>query len=511
MLVLIGGAIWSISLFPTVVWASRVISENAPNLKYEALVAIVAVLMLGWVIVPVLITGVDDTLEPGRFASFGVGARRLMPGLTASSLLTIPALFFLAVFVILAAAWWPQGPATLTVAMFGAVLTLLTIVFSARVAVMWSARVLQSRRSREAMFLALLLGALLITPAIYLLVSDGLEIVLEYDVKLLLDILGGTPIGAPVQAAFDASKHHWGDATLHLAISAAWVTLLHWVWRVNVAHSLVNPLARGGGMREREDTVMAAAVRAEAKRQGTHSSRARVAVTSRTLRYWFTDARYLANLVSVLVFPLLFFMLVYPVFKAPAALVLAVPVLLAGTIGWGRHNDVAYDSTALWMDVVSGRIGREVMTGRILATVTWGAPLAGTAVIVAVAVTGRFDLLPAVIGATFGVLGTSLGVAAITSVTMTYRAPAPGSNPFAAEVGSVGASLVAQLVSSLVAWTVAVPVSLPLALAVRLDPAWGWLGLVTGLTAGSLVLWFATRWAGSIYDRRSGRLVAAVS
>jgi ABC-2 type transport system permease protein len=192
-------------------------------------------------------------------------------------------------------------------------------------------------------------------------------------------------------------------------------------------------------------------------------------------------------------------------------LVFSIPVLLAGTIGWGRHNDVAYDSTALWLDIVSGRLGREVMRGRVAATLAWAGPLVLVAAVAAVAVARRPDLAPAVVGACVGVLGTSLAVSAVTSVAFPYRAPAPGESPFAAEVGSLGAGLLAQIISSGAAWVVAVPVTLPLAAAISWDTRWGWVGLVTGTATGAVLLAVGTRKAGDLYDRKSGRLVGAVA
>jgi ABC-2 type transport system permease protein len=151
------------------------------------------------------------------------------------------------------------------------------------------------------------------------------------------------------------------------------------------------------------------------------------------------------------------------------------------------------------------------MAGRVRATLAWAAPATLLAVVLAAALSGRWDLVPAEVGAAAGVLGTSLGVSAISSVVMPYRAPAPGENPFSAEVGSVGAGLLAQFFSSVAAWVVAVPVTLPLVAAIAWDARYGWLGLVFGTATGVAVLAYATRWAGRLYDRRSGRLVMAVA
>jgi ABC-2 type transport system permease protein len=302
--------------------------------------------------------------------------------------------------------------------------------------------------------------------------------------------------------------------------------LLWLAWRVNVAYVLVHPVSRSGGARVREDSMLAIARRVErrknrrirrllAGRKGPRAgrnARAVVAVRSRAIRYWFADPRYLAAILSVSVFPILFFFLVYPAYGSPIYVIVAIPVLLAGTIGWGRHNDIAYDSTALWLDVVAGRLGRALMWGRVTATLVWAIPVVAAGTIAAVVVGGRPDLTPGVVGASLGVLGTSLGVSAVTSVALPYRAPAPGENPFSAQVGSVGAGLLAQAISSAVAWTVAVPVVFPLVAALLWEnPAWGWVGLVTGTATGLACLVLGVRWAGTLYDRKSGRLVAAVS
>jgi ABC-2 type transport system permease protein len=476
----------------------------------DAYTAIVAVLLLGWVMVPLLVSGLDDTLEPGRFASLGLGAHRIMPGLTASAFLTVPALFFLLALLAFATSWVSFGSVVFAVAIVAGILTLATMVLSARVSVMWASRLLSSRRSREAAFLIILVGMLVLAPLVSIMVTDGLETLLAYDIRPVLEALRSTPVGAPVGAAGAAARGDWMGVGVHLAIATVWVVMLWVTWRINVAYTLVHPVYRGGGARKRDDAILAAAHKAE-RRKPQPVSRVVRAVRTRSLRYWFGDPRYLAAIVSVSVFPVAFFLVVYPAFGSPTALVLAIPVLLAGTIGWGRHNDVAYDSTALWLDVVSGRIGIAIMRGRILASLWWSIPVVAIAVGAAVGVTGRFDLTPGVVGACAGVLGTSLGVSAVTSVLMPYRAPAPGENPFSAEVGSLGAGLLAQAVSSLAAWVVSVPVVLPLVAALAWDPRWAWVGLVTGTATGSAVLAWGLRFSGDRYDRRSGRLLLAVS
>lgn len=510
ILVLIGGAIWAVSLLPSAWWASRVLEGQVAGVRSDALTAVSAVFILGWVVVPVLVTGLDDTLDPGRFASLGVVVRRIMPGMTISAFVTLPSLFFAIVLGLLAASWRSNGPAVVAVAFAWAALTHAMLILSARVSVAWTSRILQSRRSREAALVMIILGALIATPIAYLVVSEGLETLVDIDIPALFETLRWTPMALPVAATEAAATGAWWSVAWRLGASLGWILLLHGVWRANVAHSLVHPIFRGGGARARDDSVLAAAKRAEMRR-GRTVRRAQTAVTTRALRYWFTDPRYMTGLITVMTFPALFFMLVYPIFGSPVSIVMAVPVLLAGTVGWARHNDVAYDSSALWLDVVSGRLGIPVTRGRVAGTLVWSLPLVVFAGLVALGLSGRWDLAPAEFGAIAGVLGTSLGVSAISAVALPYRAPAPGENPFTAEVGSVGAGFLAQIVSSLAAWAVAVPVTLPLALAIRWDARIGWLGLVLGVTTGAGVLVASARWAGRLYDRKSGQLINAVA
>ena len=511
VLLLAGGAIWSLTLLPLAWWAEQSLRYQPWNIKEFALVVVTLLFALGWVLVPLLITGLDDTLDPGRFASLGVRAKTMMPGLTVAAFLTVPALFFAAVLTMLAWAWRFHGTDVWLVGLVGTALTLAMLVLSARLSVMWASRLLASRRARTLSLLAGVLALALVAPAAWVLFQDGFELVLEYDIPVLVEQAGRTPLGAGAAAAAAAAQGHWWGVWLRLAGLALWVVLLHRAWRANVEYSLVNPVYRGGGTRQRHDTMLAGLAR---KPWGWHrwrlSTPAR-AVRIRSARYWGSDPRYLASMVGVLAFPVLFFALVMPAFGLEARWAFVAPVILAASIGWGRHNDVALDSTALWLDVVSGQLGKDIMWGRMAAIVTWALPAVLVGALATLAWTGLWSLAPAVVGACLGVLGLTLGISALTSVVLPYRAPAPGENPFGAEVGSVGASLVAQLAASVVTGLALPLVTVAFVLALVVDPAWGWLALVTGLGLGPGALAWAVSYAGRQYDRRSGSLVTSVA
>lgn len=506
VLFLVGGVIWSISLIPAVLWAARILGYNDAQTKAEALVLVAGVTLLGWIVVPLLVTGLDDSLDPGRFASLGIEAKRLAPSLGIATLLTIPGLFFAFVLVGLATSWRTEHPKPwpLVAGVVGALLTWAAMVFAARIAAAWAARVLGSRRARLA---ALVLGLVVLglaVPGVWVIVRDGLELVLEYDLRILMRQLDLTPVGAGMSAPrYLVEREPW-EAAWRLAMMAAWVAILARAWRATVAHALVNPVFRGGGTRTRDDSILAAV-----ERRGRR--RPRTAVRARLLRYWFTDPRYLSNLIGVIVVPLVLVALLVPVLGLDARWTFVAPVVLAATVGWGRHNDVAFDSTALWIDVTAGRLGGEIMRGRMAAVLTWAAPAVAILALAAVLWTQEWLLAPALLGACIGVLGSTLGVSAMTSVAFPYRAPGPGESPFGAEVGSVGASLFAQFISSLVTFAV-LPFSVaPLILALAVDPRWGWVGAVLGTGIGVALYLLGVRVGGLIYDRRAGNLVGLVT
>ena len=88
--------------------------------------------------------------------------------------------------------------------------------------------------------------------------------------------------------------------------------------------------------------------------------------------------------------------------------------------------------------------------------------------------------------------------------------PAPGENPFGAEVGSVGAGLVGQLASSAATLVLLPLVIVPCVLAVAVDSRWGVLAAVGGVALGAGAYVYGLVVAGRLYDARSGRLLSAV-
>ncbi len=505
------GAIWSMSIVPALVVGSAALSQNSFNVKEGALVALAAILGLGWVVVPLLATGVDDSLEPARFAAWGIEAKRLMPGLTVAAFTSIPAILFIAVALVMAASWRGESKHTevLLVAVVGALLTVLTWVFSARVATLWVVRLLTTRKVKILVGVFVGLAGLMVAAAIVQVRADSLDSLLEYEFATLLTQLAKTPLGAGLAApSFIVTGDVWG-AAWRLAVVAAWALLLHRAWFDGVAHVLVHPTARGAGVQRHRDAILASAQRPG--RIVSHIPPVTKAVLARTARSWRTDPRYVMQLVGALILPAMIGGLALTFAGDTQVWMAALPVALSVTIGWGRHNDLAYDSSGSWIDIVSGVRGADILVGRLLGVALWAGPAVVVASVGSAGFAGRWDVLPAVAATALGTLGAALGVASITSVLMPYRVPAPGESPFGADAGSIGASLAGQVVSSIGTGAVTPLIVAPLACAFAWGGWWWPVCIVWAPLAGVAIAWWGTHLGGKLYDARAGKLLGAVA
>ena len=115
----------------------------------------------------------------------------------------------------------------------------------------------------------------------------------------------------------------------------------------------------------------------------------------------------------------------------PLAYTALIPVpLMCLLLGWSLHNDTAYDSTAVWLHVVSGVRGASDRVGptRARAHRRRARDRLGSAV--TVFVLDDWRLLPSLVGVSTALLLGGLGVGSITSARFPYPAVKPGDSPF---------------------------------------------------------------------------------
>ncbi len=200
---------------------------------------IFTVFAFGWLILPIVAFGVDATLDPATLALFPLRTRPLATGLLAASLTgASPAanvLGLLGVTVGLA-----RGPLGLAVAVLAVLLQVLFCVTLARLVTTGLAGRLRSRRGKD-------LAALLIIP-IFALYEAFTQLVprLAAEGKLTAGSFAAVdawmrwlPPGLAVHAIQDASDGRPGTALARLALLAAVIVVLGWLWIRSLSQALV--------------------------------------------------------------------------------------------------------------------------------------------------------------------------------------------------------------------------------------------------------------------------------
>jgi len=469
-------------------------------------VGVGSVAVLGWAVLPLVAFGVDETLDPSRFATFAVPRRALVVGLLGAGLVGVPGAATLLLALATTVTWSRSVPAAL-LALVAGVVAALTCVAASRATTTAAASLLRARRTRDVLAIVGGVAAVSVGPLVNVLTSrlaggavDGALGV----ARALAAVAGWTPLGLAWAAPADAAAGRWGLAAVRFALAVAVLVLVLAGWGAALRRAEAQPGTHAAAGRSGRPGVLDAVVRRLPDRPA-------VAVAQRCLRYWRRDPRYLVSAASLAVVPLLLVVLPLSQGSSVGPWLLAGGPLAAFAAGWSLHNDVAYDHSAFAAHVATGLRGRDDRAGRVLAAACWQLPVLLALTLAGALLAGRADLLPAVLGAATGCYGAGLGVSSVASALTPYAAPPPGANPFQTPRGAAAATLVAQFASSAAVTVLALPALVPAVVAV-LGSSWaGWTALAAGLLTGPLWTVVGIRQGGAVLDRRLPEVLAAVS
>lgn len=483
----------------TIVFCIAVIGLGDAPLATARTVAVLsaAAAFLAFFLAP-MITGTPDQLDPRRFAPFGVDERRMPWILALASLVSVPSFALIAVsvcFVITAVALGVDWPVAALAGLVGVVSTALV----ARIGMAISAIALPERRSRELTVLFTIPVIVIAFPVAAYFASLKWDGQVPAGVDAARSLIGFSPLAATQAFVFHIAAGEAGAAWASGLIALATLAGLLGLWAYLVRRMLTTT-ERPYATRERSGLGWF----------GSLPGTAFGAIGARSLVYWLRDRRYIVNIVVV---PIVGVLTVFPLMVAGVPLWLAalVPVpVMALFFGWLPHNDVAYDSTALWIHIASGVRGLPDRLGRLIPVLLVSIPVLAVAVSVTLAYIGRWDLLLPLIGVAAALLLTGLGMSSIASVVAPYAVSRPGDSPFQqpqrssgyGSFGAAGTFLGALLFSAPVLWLF----GLTLIEGDQHAPATFWTGLVTGV----LVLLGGAAIGGAIFERSGERLMEFV-
>lgn len=473
-------------------------------------------LVLGWTLLPLVFFGVDETIDPARFALLPLGRRTLVLGMTAAALVGTPAVATLiaSVGLVWSAALLGGGVAALAAAV-GIVAGLLLCVAVSRAVTSGFATMLRSRRVRDLAAILLAVLASLIGP-VQIAMLSAIEHASWQRLASLAEVVGWTPLAAPYTLGVDVAEGRYWAVPVKLLITVAAIAALLWWWSRSLESAMVGAASTGAGSAGRGSpgTPVARLIPFVARwlphdRYG--------ALVAREARYWWRDVRRRASLITLAVVGV-FMPVVMNVgtrgmmggegdFDASPTMVGFSMLFIGALAAITLANQFGYDGSAYAANVIAGVPGRLELRARVVAFSLYIVPL----LVVVAAVLAVFVREPRWIGVMVGTLfaayGAGLAITLFVSVLGAYALPET-SNPFAV---SSGAGMAKSLLV-FVALVGSVAVGLPMVVAARLlGEVWHWIALPVGVGYGVAAVALGTYLAGDVLDRRMPEVLAAVT
>jgi len=454
-----------------------------------------ALVVIAFTIIP-LLTGGEDTLDPRRFALFGIPNAKLASALAIASIVSIPSIVLTGIALSLIVTWSRDG-ISIVLAMLSAVLIVATCLLTARVATSASAFFLGSRRARDITALVGIVILLLFAPVIVSLASrdwqqDGLMVLGE-----IQRVISWTPLAAAWASPADAANGDLTGAFLKLLIAIAWIGVLWLAWRALVAVMLVAP--------ERQPEARRYAGLGWFDRlPGTPAW----AIAARILTYWARDSRYGTSLVVIPLIPVIM-VVALTIGGVPLQVLALLPVpVICLFLAWAVHNDVSFDNTAIWLHLSASTSGLADRWGRVIPVLFIGIPVVAIGSPLSVWLFGDSTLLAPFIGVCSSILLCGLGLSSVVSAAAPYPAVRPGDSPFAQpQPGATPAGLI-QAISFFAILLLSAPAAYFAYLGFVGSPVWYTRSLLAGIGIGLFVLVVGTVIGGRVYERRATDLLS---
>lgn len=433
---------------------------------------------------------IDDQLDPRRFAVFGMSPRQAPLVLLAASMISVPVIALVLGAAAVVVLWTSHG-ASAGVTVLAAALGALTCVLATKVGLALATLLLHARRTRELSGVFLVGIIVVAIPIVVFFVSLEWRGGVPPALRAAVEGLSLSPLGAAW--AIPAASLR-GAATGPLLVAVITVAALgaSWAWLVRRLMTTTEPPGHG-----RERAGLGWFTLTPSTPGG--------GIAARSFIYWLRDPRYLVNLFVV---PVAAVAVVIPmlIVGVPVTYIALVPApLMAVLLGWLAHNDLAYDSTAVWMHVASAVRGTADRLGRLIPLIVMGTAALAVAIAVSAPLNGGGQILLALIGVCASLFLCALGLSSLSSVIAPYAASRPGDSPFQQPQRTSGG--LSQGVVLVGAIALSSPALWFAWLSLAGDATAGWLSAGVGVGVGLAVLAAGILGGGAVFDRSGGRLM----
>ena len=473
-----------------------------PDVRSPLMLTAGAVLVLVWTFGSVLFFAMDDSVSPQRLVLFPLRSRDLLVPLLVSDLLTLPGVFTLLVccgFMI----GWATDPLLTITGIASTALGVVTGMLAGRILVTSLSRWLAARRSRDLLYVVLLLGLIAISWGGPLLSRGMFNLDLNREaIELVGDAAGWSPMGWAWSLPADLAAGRSGVAALRLALALVLLAAMIWLWSRQLDRALTSPLPSAGSG---APTVSSPWL------DRLFPPNPAGAIAARNLRYLRRDPRRFASVLVIMATP---FFVVFMNMVRDEKLIPEFLWLVAALATWmggiSALQDTPMDGSALWLHAVSGIRGFEDRLGRLMAnSLIYGGTFAMTMVL-ASTLLGAWGVFPSAFGLGLGTLIANQGMSLLISSFLNGTAPPPGTNPFASTSKGQGAAFLASVLQMIGSVILLLPAAGMVFASYRF-PLLGWLFLPVGPVLGLLAALGLISLGGRRLDRAWPEVLKAVT
>jgi ABC-2 type transport system permease protein len=488
------GALYGLGLLIAII-AGLVALGFAPLEVTRSVVVVAgAATIFGWVVLPLVTSGIDQTVEPARLVTFPIPTNTLLLGLTVSGVLGVAGIVT-SLAALTTVATWARYPFAAIAAVVCAAIAVLTCVVGSRMLTALSANLGSGRRFREARGLIVFIPLILLGPII-IGVTEAAPAIVDV-LPTIANIVQWTPIGAVWAVPGSIAAGEFGAAAVQGLIAVVSLGALVVGWRFALIHALENPA----------HTAAAKAGKGTLGFFGLFPGTPTGAVAARALTYWLRDPRYAQSLITVPIIPLGF--AIFANVNGTPGLVNAAGPLVALLLALSIYTDVSYDNTAFALHLQTGVSGVADRLGRVLALATFSVPLVLLLTVGSVWYSNTWSVLPGLLGISVGAFLSGCAMSSVISGRFAFAVPLPGESPFKSPPGA-GVGLTVSLFATWTGLTILVIPETVLAIIgfVTGNAIWGWASLLVALVLGGALLVIGVRWGGAILDRRGPEMFA---
>jgi ABC-2 type transport system permease protein len=472
------------------------------NVAIPVVTGIFTFQLLAWVLAPLMAFGVDETVDPHKFALLPLRPAVLQRGLLVSSLvgyLPIANAILLAGCAIALSNPWGLLPIALVCA--GAQLVMCVVFCRAAATSMVS--LMSSRRGRD---LGMLVGFGVIL--LYFLFSFAVNSqsganVVGNSAQSVAGVLSWAPTGALAGLPGWLAGGHFLRVLAAVATVVVFFGFGWWWWASALRRTLTTlPSATAGSSPVGASDLGTAVANSE-------RGMAMLVVGRDARLAWRDPMRRLPWLIIVLLsvgWPFL-------VVRGNGG-VFAV-VLGALLIGAQAANQLGIEGSGLWLHVAAfsdSARARGEMFGHALVAVVPGVVVIAIGILVQAAVRSEWGLIPAALGVCLAAMLGAVGAGCMVSATLPYAMPQSRTSMFASSVpGQKGRSTGAAFSVMGIGLATAIVPAVFGALALTGNRAWGWIGLISGLVVGAGVFLVLSRVGASRYVARAPEILSVVA